>query len=46
MCIRDRDQTAALRELKLDWLCLPGAEPKQQALLEKRFQAAIKQAGK
>ena len=41
-----QDQTAALRELKLDWLCLPGAEPKQQALLEKRFQAAIKQAGK
>jgi len=31
-----------LDELKLDWLCLPGAEPVQQAQLDKRFQTALK----
>jgi len=36
-----QDKHAMIKELKLSWLCLPGAELKQQAKLEKRFQCAL-----
>jgi len=32
----------AIEELKLDWLCLPGAEPKSQAELDQRFSKLLK----
>ena len=31
----------ALQKMQLDWLCKPGAEPKQQAILDKRFYLAF-----
>ena len=34
-------QSSAINDLKLDWLCLPGAEPKLQAQLEQRFKTLI-----
>lgn len=37
-----KDPKTAIKDFKLDWLCLPGADPKLQKNLEKRFQNAIK----
>lgn len=37
-----QDKHAAIKELKLAWLCSPSAESEQQKLLEKRFQTALK----
>ena len=34
----------ALSELKLDWMCLPGAEPELQKQLDQRFVKLIKNA--
>lgn len=36
------EKETVLREIKLDWLCLPGAEPKLQKTLNKRFSQLIK----
>jgi len=36
-----KDFKTSLEELKLDWLCLPSADPELQASLEKRFQCAL-----
>ena len=30
-----------LKNMELDWLCLPGAEPQQQAILDERFRRAL-----
>lgn len=30
-----------LKNMELDWLCMPGAEPELQAILDKRFQLAL-----
>ncbi len=30
-----------LKNMELDWLCMPGAEPKQQAKLDERFWRAF-----
>ncbi len=30
-----------LKKMELDWLCMPGAEPQQQAILDKRFWRAF-----
>jgi len=37
-------QVTTISELRLDWLCLPGAEPKLQASLEARFNQLIAKA--
>ena len=39
-----KNKDAALKELKIDWLCLPGANPKLQKSLEQRFQKALKES--
>ncbi|NOQ90367.1 MAG: hypothetical protein GQ549_05420, partial [Gammaproteobacteria bacterium] len=37
------DNSAELLEnMELDWLCMPGAEPKQQKELDERFQRALR----
>ena len=36
-----KDKDTALQELKIDWLCLAGAEPELQKSLEKRFKKAL-----
>lgn len=33
-----------LETMELDWLCMPGAEPEQQKLLDERFQRALRSA--
>ena len=30
-----------LKDMELDWLCMPGAEPQQQAILDERFRRAL-----
>jgi len=35
------EKNNALKELKLDWLCLPGAEPTLQKNLDERFNRLI-----
>ncbi len=30
-----------LKDMVLDWLCMPGAEPQQQAILDERFRRAL-----
>ena len=35
------DKDTTLQELKIDWLCLPGADPELQESLEQRFQHAL-----
>ena len=40
-----QDKHAAIKELKLAWLCAPSAESEQQKLLEKRFQTALQKVG-
>jgi len=35
------DRTSRLNELRIDWLCLPGADSKLQSLLDERFQGLI-----
>ena len=36
------EKSAVLKQMKLDWYCLPGAEPDMQAKLDERFQKLIK----
>jgi hypothetical protein len=33
-----------LEKLEIDWLCMPGAEPKLQKELDERFQRALRSA--
>jgi len=35
------DNAEQLKNMKLDWLCMPGAEPQQQAILDERFWRAF-----
>jgi hypothetical protein len=35
------DNAEQLKNMELDWLCMPGAEPQQQAILDKRFWKAF-----
>jgi exonuclease SbcC len=34
------DRKQLIEDMALDWLCMPGAEPKQQVVLDERFQRA------
>ena len=35
------EKDAVLKKMKLDWYCLPGAEPEIQKTLDKRFKKLI-----
>ena len=35
------NNTEQLKEMQLNWLCMPGAEPQQQAALDERFRRAL-----
>ena len=36
------NSTEYLEKMEIDWLCMPGAEPKHQRELDKRFQQALR----